>query len=68
MLSVTTFDLMKLTENTILITSIGRGRVATFCALGNKVIIAERRKPVLDQTTDADPGIASMTLDERRSA
>jgi uncharacterized oxidoreductase len=68
MMSLTTFRVMKLTENTILVTGIGRGRAEAFDALGNKVIIAGRRKEVLDQTTDADPGIASETLDERRSA
>jgi uncharacterized oxidoreductase len=59
---------MKLTENTIFVTGIGRGRAEAFHAPGNKVIIAGRRKEVLDQATDADPGIASVTLDERRSA
>jgi uncharacterized oxidoreductase len=59
---------MKLTKNAILITGIGRGRAEAFYALGNKVMIAGRRKQVLDQTTDADPDIASVTLDERRSA
>ena len=59
---------MKLTENTILVTGIGRERAEAFHALGNKVIIAGRREEVLDQTADADPGIASVTLDERRSA
>ncbi|MGA8476332.1 MAG: hypothetical protein WB696_00080 [Chthoniobacterales bacterium] len=59
---------MKLTENAILVTGIGRGRAEAYHALGNKVIIAGRRKQVLDQTADADPGIASVTSDERRSA
>src|SRR5271166_561686 len=47
---------------------IGRGRAEALHALSNKVIIAGRREEVLDQTTDADPGSASVTLDERRSA
>jgi uncharacterized oxidoreductase len=60
---------MKLTENTILVTGIGRGaRAEAFPALGQKAIIAGRLQEVLDQTTDADPGIASVTLDDRRSA
>jgi hypothetical protein len=55
-------------QNTILVTVIGRGRPEAFHALGHKVIIAGRRQEVPDQTTDANPGIASVTLDERRSA
>ena len=68
MLSLTTFHHMKLTKNTILVTGIGRRRTEALHALGDKVIIAGRREEVLDQTTDADPGMASVTLDERRSA
>jgi uncharacterized oxidoreductase len=59
---------MKLTENTILLVGSGRGRAEAFHALGHKVIIAGRRKQVLEQTTDAGPGIGSVTSDERRSA
>jgi uncharacterized oxidoreductase len=68
MLSLPTFQDMKLIENTILVAGIDRGRAEAFHAPGNNVIIAGRREQVLDQTTDADPGIASVTLDERRSA
>jgi short-subunit dehydrogenase involved in D-alanine esterification of teichoic acids len=61
MISLPTFHGMKLTEDRILVTGIGRGRAEAFHALGNKVVIAGRRQQVLDQTTDADPGIASVT-------
>jgi hypothetical protein len=68
MLALTTFPGMKLTQNAILVTGFRRGRPEAVHALGLKVIIAGRRQEVLDQTTDADPGIASVTLDERGSA
>lgn len=60
---------MKMSGNTIFITGggtgIGRGLATSFHALGNKVIIAGRRKAPLQETAQAHPGMEFREIDMR---
>lgn len=58
---------MQTTGNTILITGgtsgIGRALAEAFQQLGNQVIVAGRRRELLDEVTSANPAIRSAVLD-----
>ncbi len=63
---------MRQTGNTIFITGggsgIGRALAEAFHKLGNHVIISGRRKSALAETTNANPGMASVELNVEDSA
>lgn len=63
---------MQVTENTILITGggsgIGRALAEAFHRLGNQVIIAGRRREVLEAAAQANPGMQTAIIDVQDTA